>query len=62
MGKQIGQMLDQVPAGKESILNVHCPPYASSLVAPNPSPTNRLTSLSTSQTCTIAMTSLVGVV
>jgi uncharacterized protein len=31
LGKQISAMLDQVPAGKESILNIHCPPYASGL-------------------------------
>src|SRR5215467_6525670 len=31
LGKQISQMLDQVPDGQESILNIHCPPYASGL-------------------------------
>ncbi len=31
LGKQISAMLDQVPAGQESILNIHCPPYASGL-------------------------------
>ena len=31
LGKQISTMLDQVPAGQESILNIHCPPYASGL-------------------------------
>lgn len=31
LGKQIGQMLDQVPEGTNAILNIHCPPYASGL-------------------------------
>jgi uncharacterized protein len=31
LGKQISEMLDQVPEGKNCILNVHCPPYASGL-------------------------------
>jgi Icc-related predicted phosphoesterase len=31
LGKQISAMLDQVPAGQESIFNIHCPPYASGL-------------------------------
>src|SRR5262252_2462308 len=31
LGKQISAMLDQVPEGKEAILNIHCPPYASGL-------------------------------
>jgi uncharacterized protein len=31
MGKQISEMLDRVPDGRNSILNVHCPPYASGL-------------------------------
>src|SRR5262249_50585697 len=31
VGKQVSGMLDQVPAGKEAILNIHCPPYASGL-------------------------------
>jgi Icc-related predicted phosphoesterase len=31
LGKQIGQMLDQVPDGRNAILNIHCPPYASGL-------------------------------
>jgi uncharacterized protein len=31
MGKQISEMLDRVPEGRNSILNVHCPPYASGL-------------------------------
>jgi uncharacterized protein len=31
MGKQLSEMLDQVPEGRNSILNVHCPPYASGL-------------------------------
>ncbi len=31
LGKQISEMLDQVPEGRNSILNVHCPPYASGL-------------------------------
>jgi Icc-related predicted phosphoesterase len=31
LGKQISAMLDQVPDGQESILNIHCPPYASGL-------------------------------
>jgi uncharacterized protein len=31
LGKQLSEMLDQVPEGRNSILNVHCPPYASGL-------------------------------
>ena len=31
LGKQISAMLDRVPEGKEAILNIHCPPYASGL-------------------------------
>jgi uncharacterized protein len=31
LGKQISAMLDQVPEGRECILNIHCPPYASGL-------------------------------
>jgi len=31
LGKQISQMLDQVPEGRNAILNIHCPPYASGL-------------------------------
>lgn len=31
LGKQISAMMDQVPEGKEAILNIHCPPYASGL-------------------------------
>jgi uncharacterized protein len=31
LAKQIGEMMDQVPAGRASILNLHCPPYASGL-------------------------------
>jgi len=31
LGKQISQMLDQVPDGRNAILNIHCPPYASGL-------------------------------
>jgi uncharacterized protein len=31
MGKQISAMLDQIPEGRNSIINVHCPPYASGL-------------------------------
>ena len=31
LGKQISEMLDQVPEGRNCILNVHCPPYASGL-------------------------------
>ena len=31
LGKQISEMLDQVPDGKPVILNLHCPPYASGL-------------------------------
>jgi uncharacterized protein len=31
LGKQISQMLDQLPEGSNAILNVHCPPYASGL-------------------------------
>jgi uncharacterized protein len=31
LGKQISQMLDQLPEGRNAILNVHCPPYASGL-------------------------------
>ena len=31
LGKQISAMLDQVPEGREAILNIHCPPYASGL-------------------------------
>jgi uncharacterized protein len=31
LGKQISQMLDQVPDGRNCILNLHCPPYASGL-------------------------------
>ncbi len=31
LGKQIGQMLDQVPDGRNCILNLHCPPYGSGL-------------------------------
>jgi uncharacterized protein len=31
LGKQVSEMLDQVPEGRNSILNVHCPPYASGL-------------------------------
>jgi uncharacterized protein len=31
LGKQISQMLDQVPDGRNCILNIHCPPYASGL-------------------------------
>jgi uncharacterized protein len=31
LGKQIGQMLDQVPEGRTAIINIHCPPYASGL-------------------------------
>jgi Icc-related predicted phosphoesterase len=31
LGKQISQMLDQVPEGRNAIINIHCPPYASGL-------------------------------
>ena len=31
LGKQISEMLDQIPAGRNCIFNVHCPPYASGL-------------------------------
>lgn len=31
LGKQISEMLDQLPAGRSCILNIHCPPYASGL-------------------------------
>jgi uncharacterized protein len=31
LGKQIDQMLDQLPEGRNCILNLHCPPYASGL-------------------------------
>jgi Icc-related predicted phosphoesterase len=31
LGKQISAMMDRVPQGKEAILNIHCPPYASGL-------------------------------
>jgi Icc-related predicted phosphoesterase len=31
LGKQISEMLDQVPEGRNCILNLHCPPYASGL-------------------------------
>ena len=31
LGKQIADMLDQVPEGRNCILNLHCPPYASGL-------------------------------
>jgi len=31
LGKQLSEMLDQVPEGRNCILNVHCPPYASGL-------------------------------
>jgi uncharacterized protein len=31
LGKQISQMLDQVPEDRNAILNIHCPPYASGL-------------------------------
>ncbi|HUL27029.1 MAG TPA: hypothetical protein VLW44_14795 [Streptosporangiaceae bacterium] len=31
LGKQISGMLDQVPEGRNAILNIHCPPYASGL-------------------------------
>jgi uncharacterized protein len=31
LGKQISQMLDQLPESSNVILNVHCPPYASGL-------------------------------
>ncbi len=31
LGKQIDEMLQQVPAGAPCILNLHCPPYASGL-------------------------------
>ena len=31
LGKQIDEMLAQVPAGQPCILNLHCPPYASGL-------------------------------
>jgi uncharacterized protein len=31
LGKQIGEMMDQVPEGRSCILNIHCPPYASGL-------------------------------
>jgi Icc-related predicted phosphoesterase len=31
LGKQISDMLDQVPEGRNCILNLHCPPYASGL-------------------------------
>jgi uncharacterized protein len=31
LGKQISEMLDQVPEGRNCILNIHCPPYASGL-------------------------------
>jgi Icc-related predicted phosphoesterase len=31
LGKQIAEMLDQVPDGRPCILNLHCPPYASGL-------------------------------
>jgi uncharacterized protein len=31
LGKQISEMLDQVPEGRSCILNLHCPPYASGL-------------------------------
>jgi uncharacterized protein len=31
LGKQISQMLDQLPDSSSVILNVHCPPYASGL-------------------------------
>jgi uncharacterized protein len=31
LGKQIEEMLEQVPSGQPCILNLHCPPYASGL-------------------------------
>jgi uncharacterized protein len=31
LGKQISEMMDQVPEGRSCILNLHCPPYASGL-------------------------------
>ena len=31
LGKQISEMLDQVPEGRPCLLNLHCPPYASGL-------------------------------
>jgi uncharacterized protein len=31
LGKQISEMMDQVPEGRNCILNIHCPPYASGL-------------------------------
>jgi Icc-related predicted phosphoesterase len=31
MGKQISAMLDQLPEGRNAIINIHCPPYASGL-------------------------------
>jgi Icc-related predicted phosphoesterase len=31
LGKQIDEMLEQVPSGQPCILNLHCPPYASGL-------------------------------
>ncbi len=31
LGKQISQMLDQLPEGRNCVLNIHCPPYASGL-------------------------------
>jgi Icc-related predicted phosphoesterase len=31
LGKQISQMLDQLPEGRDCVLNIHCPPYASGL-------------------------------
>ena len=31
LGKQIDEMLEQVPAGQPCLLNLHCPPYASGL-------------------------------
>ena len=31
LGKQISEMLDQLPEGRNCIVNIHCPPYASGL-------------------------------
>jgi uncharacterized protein len=31
LGKQIDEMLEQVPSGRPCLLNLHCPPYASGL-------------------------------
>ena len=31
LGKQIDEMLEQVPSGQPCLLNLHCPPYASGL-------------------------------